>query len=70
MKKKIESGKRIWKIVKAYMFKHQIKRNLKKLVKRIKTLKKVVVKYDNQIKIKAFTEVKNYVKLVMEQERI
>jgi hypothetical protein len=62
MKKKIECGQKIWKVVKAYMFKHQIKKNLKKLTKRIKILKKVVVKFDSQIKKKAFVVVIAYAK--------
>jgi hypothetical protein len=69
MKRKMECGKTIWKIYKKSIFKHHVRKNLKKLVKRIKILKKVVVKYDNQIKMKAFTSVKTHVRLKIEQEK-
>jgi hypothetical protein len=69
MKRRMECGKTIWKIYKKCMFKHQVRKNLKKLVKRIKILKKVVVKFDNQIKLKAFTEVKIHVRLKIEKEK-
>lgn len=62
MKKKVESGKKIWKFYKKYKFRKQIEKNLKILVKRVKIWRKLVVKFDHQLKNRSFIQVKTYVK--------
>lgn len=62
MKKKVESGKKIWKSYKKYKFRTNIMKNLKKIVKRIRLWRKIAEKFESQIKNKTFIQIKSYVK--------
>lgn len=58
MKKKVESGKKIWKFYKKYKVRKEILKNLKILSSRIKIWKKIAIKYESQLKKKKFDSLK------------
>lgn len=70
MKKKMDSGKKIWKFYKKFKFRREILKNLKVLSTRIKIWRKIVLKYERQLKIKKFVLIKEYAKEKLEQEKI
>ena len=67
MKKKVESGKKIWKAYKKYKFKKSIFKNLKILSNRIKLWRKIAAKYQMQLIKKKFVAIQEFVKEKKEQ---
>lgn len=70
MKKKVESGKKIWKSYKKYKFKKNILKNLKILSNRIKIWRKIATKYQIQLLKKKFLAIQDYAKQKKEQQKI